>query len=397
MNLAEIYSSTSNIPLDVPYLYESFYPIDTDKYIVIHPSSGNPCKNYDYWQEVVDYLVEGYPQYKIIQLGGGEDIPLNHCINLNGKTNIHQTAYIIKRARLLIGNDSALAHMAGALNVPVVAVYGPTSSKNHGPHWKTENTVLIDSHRDGKNPSFHFNESPKTINMIMPEEIIAGVSRIIGECTLSIFESVYFGNRYNDKIVEVVPDALVPQDFIPNAVLNIRADYNPNLNHIYGQIQIRKCSIYTDVPLDVNILMRFKENVVSIIYEVTHNDEPRFVADLISAAIPVVLVTKLDDEVLNKKKLSYLDLAPINKVVIPDKSKIEKADLVTEKSLFKTKKILLSNGKGYASNAHRLFDLPLSNINKIVAPVLDYPKFYEELDFFYIFNQKELTKVQNII
>jgi hypothetical protein len=322
---------------------------------------------------------------------------LHGCINLNGKTNIHQTAYIIKRARLLIGNDSALAHMAGALNVPVVAVYGPTSSKNHGPHWKTEDTILIDSHRDGKNPSFHFNESPKTINMIMPEEIIEAVSKIIGGCTLEKFESIYFGSRYNDKIVEVVPDLLVPQDFIPNAVLNIRADYNPNLNNVYGQIQIRKCSIYTDAPLDVNVLVRFKSNVASIIYEVTESDEPRFVADLISAAIPVVLVTKLDDEKLNKKKLSYLDLAPIHKVEIPDKSKIEKSSLVTEQSWFKTKKLLLSNGKGYASNAHRLLELPISDINKIVAPVLDFPKFYEELDFFYIFNKSSLTNPQNIV
>jgi len=48
-------------------------------------------------------------------------------INLIGKTSIPVTAGIISRVRLFIGNDSGPLHIALALGIPSIAIFGPTS------------------------------------------------------------------------------------------------------------------------------------------------------------------------------------------------------------------------------------------------------------------------------
>jgi heptosyltransferase-2 len=51
----------------------------------------------------------------------------NYIINLSGKTNLLQTTAIIKNCNLFIGNDSGLLHIANALNIPSIGIFGPTS------------------------------------------------------------------------------------------------------------------------------------------------------------------------------------------------------------------------------------------------------------------------------
>ena len=54
--------------------------------------------------------------------------------NLTGETEIEELAYLITHARLIVANDSGPIHLAAALGVPVVALFGPTQPERFGPY-----------------------------------------------------------------------------------------------------------------------------------------------------------------------------------------------------------------------------------------------------------------------
>jgi ADP-heptose:LPS heptosyltransferase len=57
---------------------------------------------------------------EIVRMAGGR------AVNAAGETTLGELAAVISNARLFIGNDSGPTHMAMALRVPTVAVFGPT-------------------------------------------------------------------------------------------------------------------------------------------------------------------------------------------------------------------------------------------------------------------------------
>lgn len=54
-------------------------------------------------------------------------------INLVGQTSLQELAAVLERASLFLGVDSAPMHMAAALGIPVVALFGPSGEHNWGP------------------------------------------------------------------------------------------------------------------------------------------------------------------------------------------------------------------------------------------------------------------------
>ncbi len=59
------------------------------------------------------------------------------AVNLAGRTSLAQTACAIASARLFVGPDTATTHMAAALGVPTVALFGPSNPVKWGP-WPRE-------------------------------------------------------------------------------------------------------------------------------------------------------------------------------------------------------------------------------------------------------------------
>ena len=58
------------------------------------------------------------------------------AMSLAGETNLPELIELMRSARLVITNDSGPMHIAAALNVPVIAVFGPTSPVLTGPYGK---------------------------------------------------------------------------------------------------------------------------------------------------------------------------------------------------------------------------------------------------------------------
>lgn len=80
---------------------------------------------------------------KTVFIGDGEDKKLiDHAlkgkdpkvyINLSSDLNLLQLAGLLRKVSLFIGNDSAPMHLASYLNIPSIALFGPTDPLLYGP------------------------------------------------------------------------------------------------------------------------------------------------------------------------------------------------------------------------------------------------------------------------
>ena len=116
--------------------------------IAIHPGSGSVKKR---WQverfiELANLLQrEGT---NIVFILGEAEYDLKSELNkLPSETivlldlSIIDLAAILERCFLYIGNDSGVTHMAGALNIPTIALFGPTDPQNWGPRGEEANII----------------------------------------------------------------------------------------------------------------------------------------------------------------------------------------------------------------------------------------------------------------
>jgi len=61
--------------------------------------------------------------------------------NLCGKTNLRVLAEVLKKCHCLITNDSASMHLGAAVDVPTVAIFGPTDLKKYAPKAKMHRII----------------------------------------------------------------------------------------------------------------------------------------------------------------------------------------------------------------------------------------------------------------
>jgi len=62
-----------------------------------------------------------------------ESVPPERRIDLVGKTDLPQTAACLERADFYIGNDSGPMHMAAAVGLPTLGLFGPSPEARYGP------------------------------------------------------------------------------------------------------------------------------------------------------------------------------------------------------------------------------------------------------------------------
>ena len=67
----------------------------------------------------------------------------NAIFNLCGETSISETAGLLKKSSFLIANDSGLVHLAHALDVPVVSIFGPVDPRVYGPYPRSQKAITV--------------------------------------------------------------------------------------------------------------------------------------------------------------------------------------------------------------------------------------------------------------
>ncbi len=141
---------------------------ETKPIIHIHPVSRwfFKCWTDDGMAKVIDYLQCNW-QCQIAVTSGPNDKEkqklekiLTLCkskpINLGGKLTLDQMIALTSKAKLFFGVDTAPMHMAAALDVPVIAIFGPSGAYEWGP-WPNDwngNEITPYSQRNGDQQNY---------------------------------------------------------------------------------------------------------------------------------------------------------------------------------------------------------------------------------------------------
>jgi hypothetical protein len=94
-------------------------PAQAADFAVIHPFSGSTRKNWplERYRELAQHLAMP------VRWCAGPEEQLEDAIRID---NLYELACWLQTARLYIGNDSGITHLAAAVGVPVIAIFGPT-------------------------------------------------------------------------------------------------------------------------------------------------------------------------------------------------------------------------------------------------------------------------------
>jgi heptosyltransferase III len=108
-------------------------PGPREDYAVIHPFSGGPRKNWplENFRKLAAGLERSMP---VRWCSGPDDPPLDGAVRFD---DLYDLACWLARARLYVGNDSGITHLAAAVGTPVLALFGPTDPAvwaPRGPH-----------------------------------------------------------------------------------------------------------------------------------------------------------------------------------------------------------------------------------------------------------------------
>jgi len=98
-------------------------------------------------------------------------------VNLVGKTTLDQLSAVIQAGSVLVTADTGAMHIASALHVPMIALFGSTSAHFTGPYGPKENVCVLDLHLScapcGTHPTC--NGAFDCMRGITPEQVLASI------------------------------------------------------------------------------------------------------------------------------------------------------------------------------------------------------------------------------
>tara|TARA_Y100000588_G_C14187252_1_gene896390 strand:- start:1092 stop:1700 length:609 start_codon:yes stop_codon:yes gene_type:complete len=186
---------------------------------------------------------------------------------------------------------------------------------------------------------------------------------------------------------------LVPVHFITNYQqmgvdsMIVRMDLYFDERSLEQQLNICKCSIVTNKPINIQLLQKYKSRIAEYVFFIEKDTDVNYFKQLKQAGVKFFVMSKMKDKELNQIKLKYLDIAPIIKKEVGEKKKLQK--LLNNKDLsniyYKSSCLTVLRADLYPSNVYLEGNEPVLD-TKCLEPrrVIDHPDFWQDLDSFLI-------------
>lgn len=125
-----------------------------DNIVIVAAGARSHIKRWgkDKFLELIHSLIKEFG-VKVALVGDKDDAPIAryislHCrypiADLSAKTTLSQLACLLRKAKVVITNDSAVLHLASYLDAPTAAIFGPTREGKYGPWSKIQALVKKD-------------------------------------------------------------------------------------------------------------------------------------------------------------------------------------------------------------------------------------------------------------
>ena len=118
----------------------------------------------------------------LVNAAPGEEALANAVVQASGGTalpvacSIAQLIALTRRARIFIGGDTGPLHLAAALDIPVVAVFGPTDPARTGP-FGTQ--AIVFRHPESKTTFSHHRQPDEGLLKITADEVIGAARQLL--------------------------------------------------------------------------------------------------------------------------------------------------------------------------------------------------------------------------
>lgn len=380
MNVLEKYAASCGVKISEPTVSSSYFPLPYDKYIVIDNRNKNGMNVYDLYFDVIAYLKpilekQGIGIISFVQDEKSVIKNTRSYISLSKK----QEAYILRNSLLNICSDNLSSYISSALDVPCISLYTIYPAETNRPLWSNKHQC-IESDRCGNLPSYGLSESPKTINFISPEEIVTKTLAALSIDEKIKYKTIYTGDNYAVKAVEVIPDFAVEPAFMKGRALNIRLDYHFDEQNLYYWLQGRYLNILIDKPIDINIIKAFKKNVAQITANINDSFSENYFKTIQQLGIKVEIFCE-NKEQIQDFRFKFFDFN-VNESIWKSKDDLDCE--ITNKTKFISNKVLLSEGKKYSCFEAKKRGNELTDELEMVY---DTQEFWKELDHYRLIHE----------
>lgn len=134
--------------------------------IALFPESRRAEKNWNGFSELTQQLLDESPENRIVWCGhqsiaDGGIFEADRFLNLTSKTQLSELPSLLERMSCVVSNDSGPMHLAAALQIPLVALFGPTDPERFGPFPRDVERQRVLTSPDGLSSSI-------TVNSVVP-------------------------------------------------------------------------------------------------------------------------------------------------------------------------------------------------------------------------------------
>ena len=150
---------------------EGWASVAETKPIVLFPDSRGPEKEWPYFSELTALAIQ-HSNRVVVWAGmksppSDPNWPKERFLDLTAQATLSQLARLVQESGVVLANDSGPMHLAAALGVPVLALFGPTSPERFGPF-------------PPDRPTNHFLEAPSNeLGQLSPETVWSTLERIL--------------------------------------------------------------------------------------------------------------------------------------------------------------------------------------------------------------------------